>query len=92
MATTDEGALREKAREVILAGKLPNRRPDRTWGGPGLGSDCTICSTPVKPEEVEFEIEFDHEGGDRGPDNYHVHLRCFVAWDFERTPSSLPGM
>ena len=27
----DETVLRAKAREVIRAGKLPSRRPDRTW-------------------------------------------------------------
>ena len=33
----DEQILREKAREAVRSGKLPARRPDRTWGGPGLG-------------------------------------------------------
>ena len=33
----DERALREKAREVIEQHKLPNRKPDRMWGGKGLG-------------------------------------------------------
>jgi hypothetical protein len=47
----DEGTLREKAREVFQAGKLPNRRPDRTWGGPGVGADCTICRVPVQRDE-----------------------------------------
>lgn len=79
-----EGTLREKAREVIQAGKLPNRRPDRTWGGPGIGADCTICSAPLKRDEFEFEIEFARNGDDPGLDRYHVHIPCFAAWDFER--------
>ena len=39
----DETVLRAKARERICTGKLPSRRPDRTWGGPGVGVVCTVC-------------------------------------------------
>jgi hypothetical protein len=81
---SDEWTLREKAREVIRAGKLPNRRPDRTWGGPGVGADCTICGAPVKRDEAEFEIEFAGNGQGSGLRTYHVHVRCFAAWEFER--------
>jgi hypothetical protein len=80
----DECTLREKAREVILAGKLPNRHPDGMWGGPGGGSDCTICGAPVKDGEVEFEIEFARDGNHRCLDKYHVHIPCFAAWEVER--------
>jgi hypothetical protein len=34
----DEPRLREQAREAIEKGKLPARRPDRAWGGPGVGA------------------------------------------------------
>jgi hypothetical protein len=81
---SDECTPREKAREVIQAGKLPNRRPDRMWGGPGVGADCTICGAPVKRDEVEFEIEFAGSGQGSGLHTYHVHVRCFAAWEFER--------
>jgi hypothetical protein len=43
---SDELILREKAREAIRSGKLPGRRPDRTWAGPGLGVACAICALP----------------------------------------------
>lgn len=84
MILNDESVLREKAREVIQAGKLPNRRPDRTWGGLGAGAECIICRAPLKPDEVEFEIEFVRNGNNPGLDQYHVHLRCFAAWELER--------
>jgi hypothetical protein len=84
MAISDECALRDKAREVVQAGRLPNRRPDRTWGGPGVGADCAICSVPVKSDEVEFEIEFGRNDDDPDLEKYHVHIRCFAAWEFER--------
>ena len=84
MILNDESVLREKAREVIQAGKLPNRRPDRTWGGLGAGAECIICRAPLKPDEVEIEIEFVRNGNNPGLDQYRVHLRCFAAWELER--------
>jgi hypothetical protein len=81
---SDESALRERARELIQAGTLPDRRPDRMWGGPGSGANCAICSTPAEPNEVEFEIEFARNGKGSAPDTYHVHARCLAAWGVER--------
>jgi hypothetical protein len=82
----DEPFLREKAREAIRTGKLPIRPPDRTWGGPGVGAPCTICGLPVTKDQLEFEIEFTRRDTiDRGLDKFHVHVRCFAAWEFERT-------
>jgi hypothetical protein len=81
---SDEWALREKARQLIQGGTLPNRRPDRTWGGPGAGANCAICSVPVRRGEVEFEVEFARNGDNPGLDKYHLHMHCFTAWEFER--------
>jgi|ERR671918_94702 hypothetical protein len=38
----DEIVLREKARAVVKSGKLPSRRPDRTWSGPGVGNRMNV--------------------------------------------------
>jgi len=83
----DEAILREKVRVVIQTGKLPSRPPDRTWGGPGVGATCTVCELPVTTQEMEFEIQFARDakqGLEAGLDKYHVHIRCFAAWEFER--------
>jgi hypothetical protein len=80
----DEVLLRGKARAVIENGKLPARVPDRTWGGPGVGAACTICDLPVKKDEMEFEIQFARDRDNPGLDKFHVHIRCFAAWEFER--------
>jgi hypothetical protein len=80
----DEPILREKARATVQSGKLPGRPPDRTWGGPGVGAACTICEMPVTKDEMEFEIQFARDGGNPGLDKFHVHVRCFAAWEFER--------
>jgi hypothetical protein len=80
----DEQALREMARAAVACRKLPSCQPDRTWGGYGIGARCTICALPIPKDEMEFEIEFAHNGDNPGLDKFHVHIRCFAAWEFER--------
>ena len=80
----DEPLLRAKARAAVQSGKLPGRRPDRTWGGPGVGAACAVCELPVTRDELEFEIQFERDGSNPGLDKFHVHIRCFAAWEFER--------
>jgi hypothetical protein len=86
----DESTLRKKAREAMQAGRLPSRLPKHMWGGPGVGACCAICGSPTQPDE--FELEFTREGNGRQPDNEHVHVRCFGAWEFEHTHNlPVPG-
>ena len=80
----NETFLRDKARAAVRDGKLPSRRPDRTWGGPGVGAMCVVCELPVTKDEMEFEIQFARDGDNPGLDKFHVHIRCFAAWEFER--------
>jgi hypothetical protein len=79
----DDSTLRRKARQAIQGGKLPERFPDRTWGGPGAGDDCTICGASIESDELELEIEFAGSDGGLTRDRHHVHIRCFAAWEFE---------
>ena len=74
----------EKVRELLQAGKLPRRAPERTWGGSGVGADCAICDVPVGRDELEIEIEYARDGNEDTLDKYHVHVRCFVVWEHER--------
>ena len=80
-----EPELRKLARAALRAGKLPRGEPDRTWGGPGVGAPCSVCEKAVTPKQVEYEIQFAHDGANPGLDKYHVHLRCFAVWELERT-------
>jgi hypothetical protein len=81
-----DDSLRDAARRAIHNGALPDRRPSRTWRGPGIGAPCTICERPATLDDLELEIEFDRAGDDPGVDRFHVHPRCFAAWELERTP------
>lgn len=80
----DEAHLRAKARAAVQAGKLPAVEPTRTWGGPGVGAICSVCELAVTKDEKEFEIQFERNGDNPGLDKFHVHIRCFAAWEFER--------
>src|SRR5262245_51639456 len=73
--------LREQAREAIRQGRIPAGRPDRCWAGPGVGVECAICGVEIPKGQSEMEIEFVQEAR---LDTFHVHLRCFDAWELER--------
>jgi hypothetical protein len=79
---SDDSALRAKARTALEAGNLPNRRPDRMWGGPGVGVPCTVCGAPVTHDELELEMEFTLDAGPKSS-KHHIHIRCFSALEAE---------
>jgi hypothetical protein len=81
----DEAALREFARHAVRNGKLPRREPAHVWGGPGVGVPCSVCEKPTTREEMEYELEFDPDSDNLSLDQFHMHLRCFAAWEVERT-------
>jgi hypothetical protein len=59
-------AVRAKVREVLQAGKLPSRSPDSAWGGSGVGAACAVCDLPITHDQLEFEIQFTHDGDNQG--------------------------
>jgi len=77
----NEESLVEKAREAIRGGKLPARRPDRIFGGPGSQIGCAVCDELIPRSELELEVEFKRHGVNPGLDSYHIHPRCFAAWE-----------
>ena len=86
----DETVLRQLARDVVREQRLPPRRPDRMWGGPGNGQRCAICTGVLDKEEMGFDLEFAGAGPAGSAINHAVHVRCFAAWEFERDRSG-PG-
>lgn len=79
-----EAILREQAREAMKTGRLPARPADRTSRGPGAGALCSVCNVPIRKSVMEMQVECAQEGEPAGVDTYHVHVRCFAAWEFER--------
>jgi len=79
----DEAALAAKARDAIRAGRRPAQPASRTFGGPGTGAICAVCGEPVTRSQMELEIEFNRHGTAPGLDRYHLHTKCFAAWEAE---------
>jgi hypothetical protein len=46
---------------------------------------CTICGTLITVSQMEYELQFRHDGATPGLDRFRLHLRCFAAWEMERT-------
>jgi hypothetical protein len=83
----DEAPLREFARHAIRKGTLPRRDPARIRGGPGSGEPvpCAVCERFITRDQLDCEVEFARAGDNPGLDRVHFHLRCFAAWELERT-------
>jgi hypothetical protein len=86
----DGARLRTKAREAIQNGTLPARVSNRLLGGPGNGDACALCGESIPRGEVEFELEFMRDDAASVVDRYHLHPRCFEAWDHQRTKMEPP--
>jgi hypothetical protein len=87
----DDCTLREKALEAIQNGKLPMRSPHSTTGGPGCNEACAICGETVRRTQMELEAEFRQDGESPELHKYHLHPRCFMAWESERSKDGESG-
>jgi hypothetical protein len=65
------------------ARELPERPPDRLWGGTGNGAPCAICGVRIQPSETEFELDFVASVPQR-LETFRLHARCFVEWEAAR--------
>jgi hypothetical protein len=86
----EDSVLRARAREAMKSGNLPHDRPQGIWGGRGSGEPCAVCDKVVDKEDVELELQFSSDG-EAGTIHYHVHARCFAAWELERRIGGLNG-
>jgi hypothetical protein len=43
----------------------------------------------VRKDEMESEIQFEHDGNTRGY-KFHAHMQCFAAWESERKKAQSP--
>ena len=92
--------MRALAAAAIRARTIPSRSPRRMFGSAGSGTICTVCGEPVRADQLEIDIDFNeprsgHETSLNSmleqlharPEvvtRYHLHTRCFAAWEFER--------
>jgi hypothetical protein len=67
----------------VWASCLPN--PPGFGAVSGVGAVCAICHRPASRNQIEIAIEFARTGPVPGLDKYHLHLRCFAAWELERS-------
>ena len=44
-----------------------------------------MCAEPVRRDQMELALEFRRGACPPVVDLFHFHLRCFAAWEFERT-------
>jgi len=51
--------------------------PLRMWGGKGSGLACDFCRVTVGPDDVEYEVEAELDGGTV---MLRFHYRCHYAW------------
>ena len=84
----NEQRIRALARTILEAGLIPRRDPDGTWGGKGVDVSCAICEERITPDQVEYELMFKHDGTTPDVDLFHLHIRCFAAWEMERTKAA----
>jgi hypothetical protein len=75
-----ESDLRERARELIREGRLPDRAPARVWGGPGSGIACSLCEQAIPANEMEYEADAAVAGAVH---TLHFHFVCHAAWQLE---------
>ena len=68
-----------------VRGSCPDKPPIAPGAGLGVGALCAVCEKPVTRDELEYEVQFAHDGASPGLDKYHLHLRCFAVWELERT-------
>jgi len=91
---------RDKARTAIESGRLPTAKPSRMLCGPSVGETCAVCGDLIPVGAMQFELEFQPGPSPEAKllkdalerlraspkvSRYHLHHRCFTAWELERT-------
>lgn len=78
IADVDESDLRERARRLLISGRLPSSEPATSWAGSGRGEPCCVCQMLVRPDEIAFDLSF--RSLEREVE-LHMHSRCRIAWE-----------
>ncbi len=73
--------LRQRARDWVREGRLPQAPGARTWGGTGSGSACALCGREVTSSDTEIEVELELAGSAA---SVHFHRSCHHLWEQAR--------
>ncbi len=65
----------KNVRPLIDLARMTRKGPLKVWAGVGGGRTCAYCGKPIKPEHVEYELDF----GD-GEAICLMHAECFHRW------------
>ena len=82
MAEVD-AALKELAKQRIASGELPCTPTARTWGSRGSGAPCSLCTRPIRADEIEYEVAAVDWRGTTESSTVRFHLPCHAAWQAE---------
>jgi len=69
--------LADTIRTKLDVGALPTALPEKMYAGYGRGHPCVACGEPIRPAQVEYEMDY---GGDR---IFRLHLGCAGLWEAE---------
>jgi hypothetical protein len=58
---------------------VPYQEPLRTWAGRGTGVLCNLCRTPIKAQDIEYEVEL--LPAPAASPGFHFHFNCYRLWE-----------
>ena len=76
----DELSMRKRTREAIRAGELPDRLPDKLFGGVATGGRCAVCGESTCGG-IEIELIYTTDG--QPGRSYYAHPRCLSIFERE---------
>jgi two-component system NtrC family sensor kinase len=80
-ATTDEAALRTRARDKLERGGLPRAPEAMLWAAPGTNEPCALCDQAIRPDDMEHEV---HVRLGAEVKRFPFHRPCHAVWELER--------
>jgi len=51
---------------------------------------CIVCGEAVTKDQLEMQVEFSENGSSPALGIFHIHVRCFAAWELERRQDGAP--
>jgi len=82
---TAKPAFREQAREAIPQESSPAAPRSAVSG---VGAACTVLRSACHENRSWSSRSSSATTSNPGLDKFHVHIRCFAAWEFERNAAA----